>query len=154
MIFSYLDNMERSARKDLRLKTGLSFLQSGVASALPPGRYDLGDGSVAIVATYETELADSKRFEAHRKYIDIQYVAMGAERIGHAFVPELLPDGDYDEEKDLIFFNEPAASSSLLMPAGTFAVFYPHDAHKPGLMAGDVPSTTRKIVVKVPVTKA
>ena len=54
----------------------------------------------------------------------------------------------YDEDGDVLFFAEPGASSSLLVPAGGVAIFHPGDAHKPGCMAG-ARDAVRKVVVKV-----
>ena len=54
----------------------------------------------------------------------------------------------YSEEKDVVFYREPPASSSLLLSAGEFAIFHPDDAHKGGCMAGGKDGV-RKVVVKV-----
>ena len=35
------------------------------------------------------------------------------------------------------------------MYPGTFVMFYPHDAHMPGLVFGDKPELIKKVVVKI-----
>jgi len=149
MIFDTLENAEAVARMDARLKAGLDFIRSKEAAALAPGRYELADGSTAIIDTYETVAAREKRLEAHRKFIDIQYIAEGTERMDHAFVNGLEADCEYNEEKDIVFFREPKDVASIIVNGASFAVFYPNDAHKPGVMAGETPSAIRKVVVKV-----
>jgi YhcH/YjgK/YiaL family protein len=113
------------------------------------GRHDVdGDEVFALVSTYHTGPATEKRFETHRVYLDLQYVAAGSERILHAPAATLAVEVPYDEAQDIAFHAEPKASSSLLLRAGDLAVFHPADAHKPGCMAGGR-DEVRKVVVKV-----
>ena len=115
----------------------------------PDGRHDIdGDRLYALVQSYDTGPATEKRFEAHRRNLDVQYVVSGAERILHAPAAGMEAETPYDEDGDIVFFAEPKASSSLLMPAGSVAFFWPGDAHKPGCMAGGR-DAVRKVVVKV-----
>lgn len=117
--------------------------------ALADGRHDIaGDDVFALVSTYDTGPATEKRFETHRVYIDLQYVASGAERILHTPATGLEVETPYDDAKDIAFYVDPKASSSLLLRTGDLAVFHPSDAHKPGCMAGGR-DAVRKVVVKV-----
>src|SRR6185503_7718911 len=117
--------------------------------AIADGRHAIdGDDVFAIVSAYATGPATEKRFETHRVYVDLQYVASGAERILHAPAAELAVETPYDAANDITFYAEPKASSSLLVRAGGLAVFHPADAHKPGCMAGGR-DEVRKVVVKV-----
>jgi YhcH/YjgK/YiaL family protein len=85
--------------------------------------------------------------EAHRKYIDIQYVTLGHELIGWERIEECAGKGlGYDADNDIEFYGNPP-SLWFPVPAGVFAVFFPEDAHAP--LAGETP--VRKIVVKAPV---
>lgn len=115
----------------------------------PDGRHDIdGDRLYALVQSYDTGPATEKRFEAHRRNLDVQYVVSGTERILHAPAAGMEVETPYDDANDIVFFAEPTASSSLLMPAGSVALFWPGDAHKPGCMAGGR-DAVRKVVVKV-----
>ena len=61
-------------------KKAFEFLSRKDLASLAEGTYELDDnGLFATVSYYTTK--DSALFEAHRKYIDIQYVAEGCERI-------------------------------------------------------------------------
>jgi beta-galactosidase beta subunit len=52
----------------------------------------------------------------------------------------------YDAEKDIVFFDD-APETWFRVPAGSFAVFFPEDAHAPLAGEGEV----RKVIVKVAV---
>ena len=90
-----------------------------------------------------------KKWEAHRNYLDIQYVAEGREVMGWAPVGRLTPAGPYNPEKDVINFQE-AEASPVQVEKGGFALFYPEDGHQPGCQLGAA-AKIRKIVVKVKV---
>jgi biofilm protein TabA len=117
--------------------------------AVADGRVAIdGDRVVAIVQSYDTAPATEKQFETHRRHLDIQYVLSGRERILYIPAAGLEVEAPYDEERDVEFYHDPPASTSVLLCAGDFAIFHPHDAHKPGCMAGGR-DEVRKIVVKV-----
>lgn len=117
--------------------------------AMADGKYEIdGPGVVAIVQRYETAPCDSKKWETHRVHGDIQVIYEGAEFIGYARRDELTVKTPYIPEKDAEFYELPSApSSKLLLQAGSFAVFLPHDAHQPGVMI-DQPASILKVVVK------
>ncbi|HEX8358667.1 MAG TPA: YhcH/YjgK/YiaL family protein [Longimicrobium sp.] len=117
--------------------------------ALPDGRHPVdGERVFALVSSYATGPSTEKRFEAHRLHADVQWIASGAERILYLPAEGLAVTEPYSDEADVLFFEEPRVSSSLLMSAGHAAVFFPEDAHKPGCMAG-ARHDVRKVVVKI-----
>ncbi|HEX8392311.1 MAG TPA: YhcH/YjgK/YiaL family protein [Longimicrobium sp.] len=131
-----------------RVAAGLRWLRS-VDGTIADGRHEIdGDDVFALVARYETGPSTEKRFEAHRVYVDLQYVAEGSERILHAPAAAMQVEVPYAAENDIVWFAEPPFASSLLMRAGNLAILHPDDAHKPGCMAGGRHAVT-KIVVKV-----
>ena len=120
----------------------------------PAGRYSIdGEKLFAIVDRYDTCTSMEKQFESHQRYVDIQFVVSGRERILHAPIDSLVVDALYDGEKDITLYAEPRGSSSFLLGPGQFAIFFPSDGHKPGLMAGGRDSVL-KVVVKVRVLKS
>ncbi len=150
MIHGSLNDVESAMRRDARLEPGFEFLR-GMPPGLADGRYEIRGGGHAIISTYQTASPGEKRFEAHRKYIDLQYVAEGEEIANVAHVSTLVTAEEYDETRDIAFFHDPASHGTIVLRAGSFAVFYPEDAHRPGMTAGSSPATVRKIVVKIPV---
>jgi len=113
------------------------------------GKYEIdGPGVVAIVQRYETAPKEAKKWETHRVHGDIQVIYSGQEFIGYARRDELTIRTPYLPEKDAEFYEAPSApAAQLLLPAGSFAVFLPQDAHQPGVMI-DQPASILKIVVK------
>jgi len=141
---SYFKNKERWDKAFL-------FLKSHDLSALEIKRYDIdGDNLYAPVSEYLTKNEEDARYEAHQKYIDIQYVESGKELIGIAPLSQrkdvLEP---YDGTKDIEFLTVAGGENRLATPE-RFFIFFPEDAHRPGLKDGEN-SPVRKVVVKVKV---
>ena len=151
MIFGSIQNLERD-RITLpnALLRGLDYLRDTDFSKLPAGKYDIeGTGMVALVQDNLTAPRVERKAEAHRKYIDIQYVLSGTEIIGYGLANsanEVLDDKL--EEKDAIFFRNIKQEIDLILTGGMYAIFFPTDVHRPGCVHGE-PSQVRKVVVKV-----
>jgi len=141
---SYFKNRERWDK-------AFSFLKNSDLQGLELKRYDIeGDDLYAPVSEYLTKNEEDARYEAHRKYIDIQYVIIGKELIGVAPLSqkkEILEP--FDSTKDIEFFTVTGGVDHLALP-DRFFIFFPGDAHRPGLKDGEN-SPVRKIVVKVKV---
>lgn len=148
MILDTLEQADRYEGLAPGITRGLAFLRD-LDPAIPEGRHVVdGEAVFALVSRYDTGPAGERRFEAHRRHLDLQYVAAGAERILHAPADVLEVETPYVAEEDIVFFRDPKASSSLLLRAGGIALLFPGDAHKPGCMAGGR-SSVLKVVVKV-----
>ena len=114
---------------------------------LPCGRHDIdGDDIFVNLAEYQTLLPDEAPWEAHQRYIDIQLMVSGKEQMGHAFHHTLQVIDPYDTTKDVEFYS--GAGQLITYSKSTFAIYFPHDAHKPGIISG-APETVRKAVAKV-----
>ncbi len=130
-----------------RISAGLRWLQTKDLAKLAPGRYELdGTNLFAIISEYQTKPKDQGKWEAHKRYYDIQYLISGREAIGYACL-EACRLGAYDEGKDFQEILE-APGDFLAMRAGMFMILAPQDAHMPGL-ALDTPGAVKKAVVKV-----
>ena len=114
------------------------------------GRYELdGDNVFAVVQQYPSISAEKTNWEAHKKYIDIQYIHSGCEVI-HWDTIENLPEGiSFDANNDRYLYPGPDASR-IEVHAGRFAIFYPEDLHRPMEQNKESEMIT-KIVVKVKV---
>ena len=102
----------------------------------------------AIVQEYATLDRTQGSWEAHRRYIDLQYVVSGEERIGYARVNRLVP-GRYDEAKDLLPLS--GEGDFLTLGAGDFMLLFPEDAHMPRI-AVNTSGIVRKVFVKIAVS--
>jgi YhcH/YjgK/YiaL family protein len=125
------------------------FLKNSDLRNLELKRYDIdGDNVYATISEYITKDPGDARYEAHKKYIDIQYVASGKEKIG---IAPLSGKGaviqEYDPVKDVEFMEVTGVREYVANP-GRFFIFFPDDIHRPGLKDGDK-ETVRKVVVKI-----
>ena len=123
---------------------------ASVRTKREPGRYELdGDKVFALVQQYQTKPMAEGKWEAHRKHIDVQYVAAGIERIGWANINRLKVTEPYDDTKDVAFYK--GDGDFVTVPAGWFVILFPEDAHMP-CTAVDEPAPVTKVVVKVRVS--
>ena len=121
------------------------------AAARPSeGRVALdGDRLVALPQGYTTHPLDCRKFETHDRFIDIQYIVSGSERIYVGDPTAMTPVVPYDPEKDIAFFEGRGAAETLR--AGEFLIIWPDEAHAPGCDPGAEPASVRKVVLKVAV---
>ncbi len=147
MILDLLPQASRYTGLGPRIALGLDWLARFDPSTAD-GRYDLaGDDVFALVQSYATVPATEKKFESHRMYLDIQYIAAGTETIFYAPTSTLVPATEYDATKDFLLYAEPSAATPLRLSPGSFALFYPADGHKPGCLSG-APGPIKKVVIK------
>lgn len=124
------------------------FLGTRDLEALETGKYPLrGDSLFAIVDEYVTEDLEDRRFESHRKYIDLQYLIRGEELIGISSPDGLSLIEAYDPMKDIAFY-ETTDGSYRLADMHVFFIFFPDDAHQPCVKVGQA-SAVKKIVFKI-----
>lgn len=150
MVVSDLGHIARQTVMTGALKRAIDFLGRRDLADLPDGREEIdGDRVFALVQRYETAKADKPRFECHRKYIDVQFLASGEEVIGWAPAGSMTVTEAYDAGRDICFGTVgPGKWVPLRLEAGQLAVLWPEDAHAPKMAAG-APSRVMKIVVKV-----
>jgi biofilm protein TabA len=141
---SYFKNKERWDK-------AFTFLKNTDLSKLENKRYDIdGDNLYALISAYPSKNEADAKFEAHKKYIDIQYVISGVEQMSIA--PHSALDAitvPYDAAKDIEFMTVKESSHFKATPE-RFFLFFPSDIHRPGLKIGEN-SPVKKIVVKVKV---
>jgi len=127
----------------------LEYLQRTDFSQLANGKYELdGENAFAIVNRYDTHNADELKWEAHRKYIDIQFLASGFEQVGIEQIERFIPATEYDDAKDVQFFS--GGGNSFKLNEKEFVIIFPHEVHKPGILLNEKTSVT-KVVIKVKV---
>lgn len=131
----------------------LEYLAAADFSKVADGRYVLdGEKMYANVENYTTADRSTKKTEAHNKYIDVQYLGKGTEKIYFAQrTADVKVVEDYAEERDLLFFENIEEKDYVVLSAGDFAVLFPWELHRPGCNAENEPSAVQKIVVKIAV---
>ncbi len=148
MICDTLENSQIYAKLSPGLEKAFAFLNSNNLAVLEPGRMDLEGNSIYVMVQEYTSKPESEgKWEAHKRYIDVQYIISGTELIGFALL-NTMKLGEYNPEKD---FQAMTGSGQMLkLTAGDFAVFFPQDAHMPGLEDGER-ALVKKVVVKIAV---
>ncbi len=114
-------------------------------------RVDLAGGAFALEQVYNAKPRADVFLESHRKYIDVQLVLVGVERMEVIDISRLTVSQPYLAERDLIKYADYTATSHLTMNAGNVAIFFPVDGHLSTLLPDAGPVLVRKSVVKVPV---
>lgn len=150
MILDVLENLPRYLPLGKGLERAVEFLSGPDLDLLEVGRHEIdGERVYAMVSKNVGRSRDGARLEAHRQYVDIQIVLAGLDTIGWKSVTQCSePAGDYVEQRDVQFYSD-EPDDFLLVKPGTFAIFFPQDAHMPSISS----EVIHKIVVKVAVDR-
>jgi YhcH/YjgK/YiaL family protein len=151
MIHDTLANAQRYHSLHPRFAHAFAWCQEANHLAKPDGRYPIhGDDLFVIVESGPTIAAPHKRFESHRRYIDIQINLQGPEIMEWMPRAALTLFEDFKPDNDICFYQQPVGlPTRLLVRPQEFAIFWPEDAHKPCCHPGEVAVTYRKLVFKV-----
>ncbi|MEG2421642.1 MAG: YhcH/YjgK/YiaL family protein [Oscillospiraceae bacterium] len=146
MIYDTLENADLYGGMGPKLQRALRYLRETDFSKIADGRQEIdGTDVFANVMTYTTQPGNELP-EAHRNYIDVQYLISGEESIG---VGQLAAMTELVEEKpqnDCYLYR--GKTEGLTIGNGRFLAVWPQDAHAPGRAVG-APAEVRKCVVKV-----
>lgn len=147
MIYDILPHIQQYQGLHPGILKGLRFLVETDLSGLEDQRIELdGDDLFALIQNYETKPVND-RPEAHRDYVDIQYLIQGNELIGVAPLEEMEEEMEARPEGDIWFYRGPV--ENLPIGAGRFMVLFPGDAHAPCIAVDGKSSPVKKCVVKV-----
>ncbi|EAS8010246.1 TPA: YhcH/YjgK/YiaL family protein [Salmonella enterica subsp. enterica serovar Typhimurium] len=149
MIFGHIAQPD-PCRLPSAIEQALDFLRNTDFRTLEPGVVEIdGKNIFAQIIDMTTRDAAENRPEVHRRYLDIQFLAWGEEKIGVAIdtgnnqISESLL-----EQRDIIFYHDSEHESFIEMIPGSYALFFPQDVHCPGCNKS-IATPIRKIVVKV-----
>ncbi len=134
------------------VKRVINYLKATDLVKLENGKHEI-EGEKIFMQLFEITTKDVQEVkpEVHRKYIDLQFSVDGNEYIGCAPDPGNLEICEnLLDTRDIIFYKEVENESFLNMQKDCFAVFFPHDVHRPGLVNKE-PKTIRKAVIKISV---
>jgi len=146
MIIDKVENAKIYYKLSDRIKKSFDYITQTDLKELEPGKYEIdGENLFALISAYETKTESEGKFEAHRKYIDLQYVISGEELMGYAPLGNQKILEPYKEDNDIIFFT--GDKSFTKISAGMFAIFFPEDIHMPGICV-EKSSAVKKLVIK------
>jgi len=128
----------------------LAFLRDNDLQTMDLGIHQITDnGTYANVQEYTSHVGG--KFECHRAYIDVQYVVSGNEITKLAPLEAAQePFAEFNTEKDCQLFATASEPVDIKLNKDTFAIFFPHDLHAPGMADVDT-CAIKKVVVKIPV---
>lgn len=146
MIFDKIENAKKYFALHPGFEAAFNFLKLDDLVIMDCKTYEIdGKNNYAMISNKPGKKREDAKLEAHRKYIDIQFLIEGSEEIGWKACDDCKEvSTEYNEEKDIEFFADEAQTYFTLTPH-TFALFFPEDAHAPMVADGDV----HKVVIKV-----
>jgi YhcH/YjgK/YiaL family protein len=146
MLISSLKNYRNILKIFPSLACVFDFIKENIHSDTVEGRYDMSDGIYAVVQKCVPKDENERFLETHKKYIDLQYVISGKEKIGLKFVDKTFQvHKRYNSKNDISFFsNKP--DTYIELKKNEFVLLFPEDAHAPLSGSGIV----KKCIVKIP----
>ncbi len=153
MIFDNIKNIDCYKGMSEKMDKAFEYVKTlaGNGEDYREGRHNIdGDDVFAVSSEYETGSESEKRLEAHKKYIDVQFMFEGNEKIKTGNVGGISTQTEYDSDND-VYFAKCETNCELTMGKFDFAVFFPTDMHKPGIAFNGTGERVRKVVVKVSV---
>lgn len=146
MILDRLDQAEKYFEMHPAFEKAFAFLRQDAPSDMSAERHEInGDRMFCIISKGPGKTREEARLEAHRKYIDIQYIIAGTDEMGwKPTVACETIETSYNADNDIEFFKDKPESWTKV-PAGSFAIFFPQDAHAPLVSDGEV----HKVVLKI-----
>lgn len=114
-----------------RLDKAIGYISKLDFPNLKVGKYEVCPDFYYTVQEYMAFDENEAQYESHRKYIDIQWVYEGTERLYVTDINGLFPLDAYDEEKDVIHYYNTKNMSSMILTPDSCIVLFPKDAHKP-----------------------
>lgn len=147
MIIDNIKNAEQYYSYGERFKKALEFLSVTDINLLENKTHELdGKNIFAIVSEYDTKPMEEGKWESHKKYYDVQFVASGEEKIGYVFKDKMKILEEYNADNDFMLWE--GEGDFLTAKAGDFLILGPDDIHMPSIQING-PSKVKKVVVKV-----
>ena len=152
MIITNVNNeiQNKSLAKDIRFCIEFAKKNENKILSLVNGSYDVGYNNIKMnLGKYFTKSENEKFWESHKKYLDVQIMINGTEKVAINDIRDMEVKS-FDEEKDLTILEGDKAFDTI-MKTGDVLVFFPNDVHKPELNVSenDDSGNIRKIVTKV-----
>ena len=143
MIIDQIANSHYYHALNPKIRRAFDYIHQTDLLASNIGKYEIdGENLYALVQQYNTKKKEQGVWEAHRRYIDLQYIIQGMERIGYANLTRLT-HGEYDTNKDFLPLD--GEGDFLTLQSGSFIILLPQDAHMPGIAVVS-PAPVKKVI--------
>lgn len=148
MIIDKAENYKTYLGISKRIDKALELMKT-VSTDTPCGKYEvMGDELYYIVSEPQMRKKEEGKFEAHKKYIDLQYMLRGGEYMVYSPLDKLKLDEVRPESEDCTFYT--GEGVAVKADAGSFYMVFPQDAHMPGCYE-DKPTGVKKAIFKIKV---
>lgn len=150
MIFSSIHANDDLKRYPPAIQKAIEYALTTDFSKLEDGRQEIdGDKMYANLFHLTSKRLEETHPELHKRYVDVQFWISGEELCGVAPYTGIGKCIEAREEDDLYFYDHFENEFFLHATQGCYAVFFPNDAHRPGVCVDGKPMEYRKVVVKV-----
>jgi biofilm protein TabA len=149
MVVDRLERAERYFSRHPLFEKAFTFLRQPSLAELATGKHEVdGTRIYCLISKGPGRKRTEAKLEAHRKYIDIQYVIHGPDEMGWKPTAACQSlDQDYDADKDIMFFKDQPQKWTKV-PTGSFAIFFPRDSHAPLVSSGEIHKVVMKVAVE------
>lgn len=150
MIIDSMNNCKQYYALHKNFQKAFEAIENALNADLPVGKYEIDGKDLYIsVQEYATKAEENARFEAHRKYIDIQYIVSGEECVEVVDLSKTESATPYNEEKDVEFYMANGRVWRGVLTAGEYGIFMPNDVHRPAMSVDGETKPVKKILVKI-----
>lgn len=147
MIIDSLENSKKYSYLGKKFQKAFTFLYNTNFANIENGKHIIeGENIYALVSEYISKNHNEITWEAHRKYVDLQYVAKGVESIGYSHISNMISIKTYDELLDYELFT--GKGTLIPIKENFFMILFPEDCHVPQLMYEEQTSI-KKVVIKI-----
>ena len=148
MIFDKLENAKKYFPLHPQFEEAFKFLSKPNLAKLPLEKFELDAQSLFVMLTNKPgKTPEAAKLEAHRNYIDIQFLINGSEKIGWTPYDECKDvQNMYDSVKDIEYFSD-KPQTYFTLSAGQFAIFFPEDGHAPMVGEGLIHKAVFKVKI-------
>ena len=155
MIFTNMNDEVQNKRlaKDIQFCIEFAKKNENKILSLVHGSYDVGYNDIKMnVGKYFTKSENEKFWESHKKYLDVQIMIDGSERVAINDIRNMR-EKSFDSKRDLVILDGDKMFD-VIIENGDVLVFFPNDVHKPELDILDSENeeeceNKKKIVTKV-----
>lgn len=152
MITGNINHLELLPYLPAQLKQAIQYVMANFNADSALGKFDIdGENQFVMIFNDSTSQAEERRQELHGKYLDIQIVLAGQEKMVFSNLAAPQGSAEWLEGKDIAFLpltQQGLEEKSFIMNAGDFVVFYPGELHKPMCAVGEN-APVKKAVVKI-----
>lgn len=151
MIVSNIHQRDNTLSLQQPIQKILDIFQNTDFNNVEDGVYEVDGKDLFYMVIRSTNVnKEESLFEAHKHYLDLQYIFSGQEQMGYALFDENLGiQTPYIPERDITFYDFPKVSSYLTVSSGDFVIFSPNDLHAPAVKVDGKDGNVIKVVGKI-----